>query len=231
MRYFILFLLFAISTSTIAQSRIPAGEILKQINAGKDVSYSGVEIEGDLDLTDLDNRRNKLSTSSWFSGNDLYESTVEGSVTFVNCTFLGNVIAYYHREGKDATYVAHFDDDVAFKNCTFKRASEFKYSEFSGRANFSGSTFNREANFKYAEFSEGPAFANARFNDDANFKYAEFPRGTSFQRATFSQLANFKYSKFRTPLNIEGVAFKGSEDFKYTKVDGGSFTKYLLENK
>lgn len=231
MRAFTLLLFVALTMSSVAQSRIQAGEILKQINAGRDVTYNNVEIEGDLDLTNLDNRRNKNSVSTWFGSNDYFESTVEGSVSFVNCTFMGNVIAYYHKEEKDATYVAHFERDAVFKNCTFKRASEFKYSEFSGKADFSGSTFQRDANFKYAEFSEGPSFANAKFEDDADFKYAEFPRGTSFQKATFSGLANFKYSKFSTPLNISGIAFKGSEDFKYTKVDGRSFTSYLLENR
>lgn len=220
-----------ISISSFAQSRIQASEILKKINAGRDVSYSGVEIEGDLDLTDLDNRRNNKS-SNWFGvGNDYFESTAEGSLTFVNCTFLGNVVAYYHLEGRNATYVTHFYRDVIFKNCNFKRSSEFKYSEFSGKADFSGTTFSRNANFKYAEFSDGPMFTNVKFNDEADFKYAEFPRGTSFQRATFYGLANFKYSKFRTPLAIDGIAFKGSEDFKYTKVDGKSFTTFLMENR
>jgi hypothetical protein len=228
----IAFLMLFIVFTSVAQTRISASEILRQINEGKNVSYNNVDIDGDLDLTDLKNRRNSRSSFNWFgSNNDYYESTVEGSISFVNCTFLGDVIAYYHHEGKNDTYVAHFDKDVVFKNCTFKRASEFKYSEFSGKADFSGSTFNRDANFKYAEFSEGPAFANTRFEEEANFKYAEFPRNTSFQQATFYGLANFKYSKFRTPLNINSIAFKGSEDFKYTKVDGRSFTSYLLENR
>lgn len=226
-------LLFAtlVAFASAAQKRIQTSEILKQINAGRDVTYSNVEIEGDLDLTDLDNRRSKR-TSNWYSyDNDYYESMVEGSVSFIGCTFLGEVLAYYHVEKRNATYVAHFDKDVSFKDCTFKRASEFKYSEFGGKADFSGVTFSRNANFKYAEFSDGPSFANAKFEDDADFKYAEFPRGTSFQRATFYGLANFKYSKFRTPLSIDGIAFRGSEDFKYTKVDGRSFTSYLLENR
>jgi len=44
-------------------------------------------------------------------------------------------------------------------------------------------------------------------------------------------MADFKYSKFRTPINIESIAFKGGENFKYTKIDGRSFTSYLLENR
>jgi len=230
-RSIILFLgLIVAAITTVAQSKIKASDIIKQINTGKAVEYSNVEIEGDLDLTNLENRMERASTS-WFgfgNSNEMYESTVEVPVKFTGCTFLGDVLAYYHLERNNETYVAHFEKDVVFTNCTFKNASEFKYSEFHGIATFTGCTFNEEANFKYAEFSNGPLFSNVKFESGANFKYTEFPRETSFEKATFHGLANFKYSKFRSPLNIESVAFKGSEDFKYTKIDGRDFTSYLL---
>lgn len=227
-RPIILLLFFAVATTTLAQNKIKASDIIKQINAGKSVEYSKVEIEGDLDLTDLENRRVKRS-SGWFNGNgDEFESSVEVSLKFTDCTFLGDVLAYYHIERSNETYVAHFEKDVVFRNCIFKIASEFKYSEFNGIASFEGSMFNEPANFKYAEFSNGPNFARVKFEDGADFKYTEFPRETSFEKATFRGLANFKYTKFRSPLNMEGVAFRGNEDFKYTKIDGRDFTSYLL---
>jgi uncharacterized protein YjbI with pentapeptide repeats len=220
----IFFCLIAIA-ATVAQTGIKASDIIKQINEGRAVAYSNVEIEGDLDLTDLENRRPEHGRFN----NDKYESTVEVSLNFTNCTFLGNVLAYYNIERRNETYVAHFEKDVVFSNCTFKNASEFKYSEFNGAATFAGCTFNEEANFKYAEFSSGPSFSSAKFESGANFKYTEFPRETSFEKATFRGLANFKYSKFRSPLKMEGVAFNGSEDFKYTRIDGRDFTSYLLD--
>jgi uncharacterized protein YjbI with pentapeptide repeats len=231
MKHILTLILCLVATAaTVAQTRIKAGDIIKQINEGRSVAYSNVEIEGDLDLTDLENRRLERSSTSWFNDDGgTYESTVEVSVNFTNCTFLGSVLAYYHVERKNETYVAHFEKDAVFRNCVFKNASEFKYSEFNGAATFTGCTFNEEANFKYAEFSSGPSFSNARFDSGANFKYTEFPRETSFEKATFRGLANFKYSKFRSPLKMDGVAFNGSEDFKYTRIDGRDFTSYLLD--
>ncbi len=218
--------------SAFAQQTIKAQDIIREINDGHPVTYKNVTIEGYLDFTDLKNRRKTQSSFELFgNSNDQYESTVEGSITFVNCIFTDDVIAYYHVESDNDTFIAHFEEEVIFQNCTFKRKSEFKYSEFEEKANFSGSVFNREANFKYAEFSDAPNFDNANFRDDANFKYAEFPQGANFESATFQQLANFKYAKFRTPLNIKNVAFHGEEDFKYTRVNGQSFTAYLLDNR
>lgn len=226
----VLFLLLVATTVAPAQTRVKASEILRQINAGEAVTYTNVEIEGDLDLTDLKNSRPEgASGLFYFGGTQTFESTVKVPLTFTQCTFLGEVLAYYHVDRRNETYVAHFDRDVTFANCTFRKASEFKYSEFNGNVSFEGSTFHHAANFKYAEFSEGPSFRLARFEEGADFKYAEFPRETSFEKAVFSGRTDFKYTKFRSPLNMNGVAFRGSEDFKYTKIDGRSFTAYLLD--
>ncbi len=251
----VLFSFSIVATVSFAQQRVDADEVIRQINQGQSVSYENVEIAGDLDLTNLDNRERTESSDSWlgFGSNDTYESIVEASISFINCTFLGDVIAYYHDDRKDDTFIAHFEDDAVFRKCTFREGSEFKYSEFSEETDFSGSVFEEEANFKYSEFSEPPSFAQSVFeesanfkyaefpeetnftavvfDDEANFKYAEFPRGASFDEAVFNDLANFKYAKFRTPLNMQNVSFNGDEDFKYTKVNGRSFTSYLLNNR
>lgn len=233
MKYIFTMLVVLSAAASQAQTRIKASEIIAQINAGKAVEYANVEIEGELDLTNLQNRRQKHSTDSWFGFNNsqTFESEVEVTLTFTNCTFLGDVLAYYHIERHHETYIAHFERDVVFRNCRFERDSEFKYSEFNGNVNFEGSTFTHEANFKYAEFSSGPKFASVLFDGGADFKYTEFPRETSFEKATFHGLANFKYTKFRSPLNMNATAFRGREDFKYTKIDGRSFTTYLLDRE
>lgn len=230
----VLFTLLSIAAlgNVYGQTTVRANDILKQLDDGQAVVYKNAQIEGELDFTNLRNRRHADSSFDFFGkGNDTYESTVEKSVIFVNCTFLDDVLAYYHVERDNDTFIAHFEEDVVFQNCTFKRKSEFKYSEFGEKVDFSGTAFNREANFKYAEFSDAPVFTKAQFKDDANFKYAEFPQGVSFEGAIFKQLANFKYTKFSTPLNIKNVSFEGEEDFKYTRVDGHSFTSYLLNNR
>lgn len=227
----LVFLLLAIPAAFCqAQTRVKASDLVAQINAGKPVEYDNAIIEGELDLTNLENRRVERSSSSWFGfrDNELFESRVEVPLKFTNCTFEDDVLAYYHLEHRNETYVAHFEKDAVFSHCVFKRASEFKYSEFNQAAIFEGSNFRREANFKYSEFTDGPSFAGANFERGADFKYTEFPRETSFEKATFEGLANFKYTKFRSPLNMNGVSFRGEEDFKYTKIDGQSFTSYLL---
>src|SRR6188474_2100250 len=93
----ILTILFClIVAATFAQTKIKASEIIKQINEGRAVAYNNVEIEGDLDLTDLENRRPEHSNRRINDDEGTYQSTVEVSLNFTNCTFLGDVLAYYN---------------------------------------------------------------------------------------------------------------------------------------
>lgn len=171
-----LFFIAAAVTLTVAQSPVNATDIIDQINRGETVQYNNVEIEGVLDLTNLDNRRKTESSGGWFgigNSNDTYESHVEVSLSFTNCTFRDDVLAYYHDEGEEDTFIAHFDENVRFTGCTFEQASEFKYTEFSEEADFEKAIFQEDANFKYSKFEAPLNLNNVSFNGSEDFKYTE----------------------------------------------------------
>jgi uncharacterized protein YjbI with pentapeptide repeats len=242
-----------LSISIMAQSRVDAKDVLKSIDEGKAVSYRGAEIVGDLDLTmiqdkeaDKNNRRSRHSTNTfWYH--------VRSPLNFVDCTFKGDVIAYFHDERENETHNAVFHDDVSFEGCEFQGQSAFKYSKFYQGADFTNTTYHKEALFKYTEFSTDVSFADSTFFNDANFKYTKFPRkadfsnvefqdaavfkytkfpyGVSFKNSVFQGDADFKYTKFYEPFDFEGTEFEDSVDFKYTKLEGKSFTRYLLQHR
>ncbi len=249
----IILVFMLLSLSAFAQSRINAKDILKSIDEGKTVSYRGVEIVGDLDLTsiqdkvpDKDNKRSRNSTKVfWYH--------VRSPLIFVDCTFKENVIAYFHDDTKNETHNAVFHGDVSFRGCEFQGESAFKYSKFYEGADFTNATYRKEALFKYTEFSSEVSFADSIFANDANFKYTKFPKkvdfgkvefhdlanfkytnfplGVSFKNAVFQGHSDFKYAKFYEPFEFEGTEFEDSADFKYTKLEDKSFTLYLLKNK
>lgn len=242
-----------VAVSAFAQSRVNAKDILKDIDSGKAINIRGAEIVGDLDLTsiqdkepDKDNKRSRHNTQVfWYH--------VRTPLSFVDCTFRDDVIAYYHDEDKNETHNAVFHADVSFQGCAFQGISAFKYSKFHEGADFTKTSYHKEALFKYTKFSTGVSFAgsqfihdanfkytefpgkvdfaNVKFHDLANFKYTKFPKGVSFRNAIFQGDSIFKYTKFYEPFDFEGTEFEDSVDFKYTKLEGKSFTKYLLEHK
>ena len=210
-----------------AQRTVDAKEILAKINRKEVVSYQNTTITGDLDLTELANK--KRVTKNLWAENEAYESTVEIPVTFRNCTFRGNFLAYKNvktegrfLDGSGITFATHFTEPVTFENCTFEKASEFKYSDFNQRASFIGTGFREEANFKYAKFRALADFTDARFTNTGNFKYTSFKEAIAFRKARFDQYADFKYTKFDEGVNFNNTRFDGTADFKYTHLPRNS---------
>jgi uncharacterized protein YjbI with pentapeptide repeats len=249
--------LLLIPSLTFAKSQVKASQIIDQINAGKAVQYKDAEIVGDLDFTsikdvtlDEKSKRNRI----WSKGSTLtYWCHVRPPVSFINCVFKGDVLAYIHDEDENETYNAIFYKDVDFQGCDFQGKSAFKYVEFRSDANFKNTQYHKEALFKYTEFSTDVSFSNSHFHGDANFKYTKFPEPVYFDKTTFRHLANFKYAKFPEgvtfedtqfkgdadfkytkfyePVNFDGVVFGDDVDFKYTKIEGKSFVTYLIKKK
>ncbi len=209
---------------TWAQSKVNASEIIAKINRGEAVSYKNAEIAGDLDLTKLQNMKQKEQKGDSYSTKE-YISTVTVPLTFINCTFKGDVLGYYNPDNggkiinsKNEVYNTDFNQEVRFESCVFEEASAFKYSEFKDGVSFVGSKFTEEALFKYCKFDKEVNFSKARFNSDANFKYVTFPVDVSFANAFFGGEADFKYAKFNKGVNFQKAVFDGTANFKYVKI-------------
>ena len=247
-----LLLTFVTLTCALAQTSVDAREIIAKINRNEPVSYQNVTIRGDLDLTDLANRR-EIREGNWGDSRQ-FLSVVEVPLSFRNCTFTGKFLAY-HTDKQDGhkilsrnntVYNADFTESVTIENCRFEDDAAFKYSNFNQRAvftentfreealfkyakfqngaDFNGSTFRGYADFKYTKFSETSFFRNVAFERSADFKYTKFDERVDFSQARFSNNADFKYTKFPRGTNFDNTRFTGSTDFKYTTLDGRKFS-------
>lgn len=216
-----------------AQESVRAYDIMQDIKDGKDVKYTNVTIVGELDFTNRNEKYPDLPSRSkwWNKGSNEVKESVDVSILFINCTFDDDVIAYIHEERSGYTFTADFEEDVVFRNCSFEQNAMFKYSNFDEGADFSRSKFQRKSTFKYAEFDNKANFANAYFENDATFKYAAFDEGASFQNAIFEESLNIKYMEAKGDFDIAGMDVQDDIDAKYTKINGKSFTNYLLESR
>lgn len=255
----IAFSLFLISTVAFSQKKIEASTILKDIKSGKSISIKNATIVGVLDFTFMDEaieklpRKKKNSWFNWNSGNSTNEvkKIIETKISFINCTFRDDVLAYIPDEDSGYTFTASFEDIAIFKDCKFERKAMFKYSRFERNSDFSGSSFDDDSTFKYAKFDKDISFSNTVFDEIATFKYAKFNNNVSFSNATFKDSAIFKYTNFSEGVSFKNANFeedlnikymKVSGDFnvsnmkvaydidsKYTKINGKSFSKYLID--
>lgn len=246
-----------VSFTAFAQKRINAKDIIKDIKAGKNVEISNATIEGMLDFTYMEEKLKDLPKRKkrwWNNGesNDV-KNKIETKVSFTNCTFKDDVLAYIpDSDDSGYTFTADFEDDAIFENCTFERKAMFKYSDFESNASFENTKFKDDSTFKYAKFKRSASFENTVFENEATFKYAQFRNFISFENSTFQESATFKYAKFSDGVSLKNVQFeenlnikytsvKGKFnisgmkvaydiDSKYTTINGRSFSKYLLDN-
>jgi hypothetical protein len=251
--------LFLVSSFTFAQKTIEASDIMKHIKAGKSISYKNATVVGVLDFTYMDEAIKKLPNkkkNSWWNDNSSDNSIkklIDVKVSFTNCTFQNDVLAYIPDEDSGYTFVASFENITIFKDCKFEGKAMFKYSRFERNSDFSGSYFNEDSTFKYAKFDKNISFENTTFDEIATFKYAKFSKNVSFSNSVFKDSVTFKYTQFSEGVSFKNTHFKEdlnikymkvSGDFnisnmkvaydidsKYTKINGKSFSKYLINKK
>lgn len=248
------------TTFTFSQKQIEASNIMKTIKEGKSISYQNATIVGVLDFTFMEEAMEKLPAkrkkNSWWntgSSSNEIKKLIAVKITFIDCTFKDDVLAYIPDEDSGYTFTASFEDNVIFKDCNFERKAMFKYSRFEQNSDFSGTTFNDDSTFKYAKFDKNISFENTKFIEIATFKYAKFSQKGSFKEAIFKDTATFKYAKFNEGVSFKNANFKedlnikymkvsgdfnitnmkvGYEiDAKYTKINGHSFNKNLVSTK
>ena len=247
-----------ISFVSYSQKTVNAEDIIRDIKNGKDISISNATIEGTLDFTDMEEKLKDLPKRKkkwWINGGDnMVKNRIEVNISFINCTFKDDVLAYYpDSEDSGYTFIASFYENAIFKDCTFERKAMFKYSAFDKKSSFENTKFQDDSTFKYAKFKNEISFANTNFENEATFKYAEFRTFISFENSIFEESATFKYSKFKDGVSFKKVHFKedlnikytevigefiisGMKvdydiDSKYTKINGSGFNKYLLKNQ
>lgn len=224
MRLFLLLLLVCGAYTLSAQKTMEGSEIIAMLDAGKDVTINNTTITGNMDFTRVADRERENKSGDQRS----YRCHVRNSVTFINCTFNGKVLGYRNtnKNGSwskdDKIFNTDFHRDFVFKDCTFKKAVNFKYTRFYNASNFNGANFEEAIGFKYTKFDEVANFASAVFGDQATFKYTSFPDGANFSGAKFKDNATFKYVKFEEGVNLSNADFVGVADFKYTKFEGDS---------
>ena len=230
----ILFVFSLFFSAALTAQTVKASDIIKDIKSGKNVSYENVTITGILDMTPMEEKLPELPKKRrWYNngGSNSFDTKIEGTVLFTNCVFEDDVYAYIHDEDSGYTFVADFENDVKFANCTFKGQALFKYSDFSESADFRGSKFYERSTFKYAKFSENVSFANTEFKEDAVFKYSHFRDGVSFNNAKFQDDLDIKYTKVSGEFDITNMTVADNIDSKYTKINGKGFNKYLLDSR
>ncbi|SNR15637.1 pentapeptide repeat-containing protein [Tenacibaculum jejuense] len=233
MRTITTLVLLFVSSIIVAQKTINATEILKKISKEENITISNATVVGILDLTFMDKALPNLpKRKKWWSngGSNTVPKQILSSISFVNCVFEDDVLAYIPHEDSGYTFIANFEDDVTFRDCTFEGKAMFKYSDFEGNTDFSGTKFLEDTTFKYAEFEKAISFKNTNFDEPATFKRAKFREFVSFANSIFQEEATFKYTEFKGGVSFNNVKFEEDLNIKYMEVSGDFDVKNMIVN-
>jgi hypothetical protein len=197
----------SVTSSVIVSSQgktlIDAWLILDRINKGEDILYENIIVDGDLDLTTI----NDCIINSRGEKRCYINSHIE----FRHSLFYGELIAGY-QDGDGKTVKVMFQRDAIFIDNKMSFYTTFTYAHFTG-----------ESLFYDNQFKEGADFSYCKFNCDADFFNTQFTGEVSFFRSRIIGDAIFNQTIFNADANLSEILLNGEADFSFSQFDGEAY--------
>ncbi|MFC1716975.1 potassium channel family protein [Candidatus Poribacteria bacterium] len=158
-------------------TKVSADEILNAIAEGRDVDVRYAEIDGEMNMREVD---------SQFEGEENGTPIVGGNIAICHSRITGNI--YFSG--------LIFTKSADFRGSSFESAASFSNSVFSGMASFSGCVFSKDTLFIESVFKQVACFTGSIFSEKVNFTASVFGRKTDFGLCSFERGAYFGESSF-----------------------------------
>ena len=200
------YLIFILLTTTCASTGISgsSGSYEELLRLGKDIYFENTTFDEAIDLTEI-LKANKINNAA-------SQLTINSSITFINCTFEGEVTAFAKNED-GSVILSLFKSNLSFVNCSFEESVSFRASNILGRVNFSNSFFYETVSFEECTFFQNASFSNCDFHKEARFQNAFFMQKVNFMRANFDETVFFQGATFNSEAQFSVAKFIGYADF------------------
>lgn len=230
---------------------INSAEILSKIEAGEDVNYDNVVVEGDLIFGQAIKQPGKAVTSSIDITNSEIQGKVDGinitfgkSVNFERSKFLGP--ANFERACFNDRLIFDYADldNSSFRKVQFNNSADFFETQFIGPTDFSRTVYRGdEANFKRTQFKDyvtfwassfdtkSSDFEQSKFYKFAIFLSTEFGGDANFGSAQFKDVTDFRFANFSRYTNFLGARFDKEIDLTGIKFTNLQLTWESLNGK
>ena len=165
---------------------VKADEVLEAIAEGRDVHIEYADIQGSLDIREVEARldRNDDDMPRIMSDARISNSTIHGNVHFSRAFFSGNAV---------------------FGGTSFTGYADFSGATISGYAYFGGATFTGNAHFGGACFNGNAGFGGASFKGNADFTRVSLSKDTDFGNVLMARPANFIGIHFHENTVLAGL--------------------------
>lgn len=141
-----------------AQTTISAGALLAQIERGESVNLEGAIITGDLDFTQLNNKKKGGSYGIRNGAVREYIAQVTAPITLTNCTLQGRIRT--RSEEQDGRvrreYFTAFRAPLILENCRLQGDAAFESLTFDEQLTIRNCTFQENLTFEKIHFTTPP---------------------------------------------------------------------------
>jgi len=206
-------LLTTCASSNIIKEKLSFEDL---IISGQDVFIKDQTFNNDIDFTQFE--KNLISES-------VYQVRIVSSVTFLNCTFNGKVIAYKKNEDKTSTLTS-FQSNLSFIGCVFNEEVSFRASSVLGRTDFTKASFSKTSSFEECTFFQNAYFRGSTYHEELRFQNAVFIQKANFLNAEFDVTASFQHTIFHAEAQFSSTRFMGYTDFSSITSHGNFYANY-----
>ncbi|MDY0076984.1 MAG: hypothetical protein RBR87_06875 [Bacteroidales bacterium] len=194
-----------------------SSQLIKTIKKGKAILIKDMIITDDLDFTRV--AKHEIFSSS------LETASIDVSVTFLNCIFMGKVTANGVKSERQVR--VHFGRNLSFEACDFRQEVNFDNIIVDGEVNFTGAIFNEQARFNNVHFKG----KNNWFTAITSEKYFSMQEALihgafDFFKAIANAKLSFQSSDFGGVARFSDLECVGSCDFSLVRFRADALFTY-----
>ncbi|MFH1119178.1 MAG: pentapeptide repeat-containing protein [Bacteroidota bacterium] len=216
----LLFILIATALSTnCASTHLDKSRdsLENQLRTGVDVFIENKTFREVIDFTGI------LLSNPVSEG--MQQARFTSSITFKNCVFENDVLAYSKNDNGQKTF-SFFQSNLSFIGCSFKDTVNFRASSIMGRTVFTSSFFEKAAIFEECTFFQNTHFNQCVFHGELRFQNTFFMQRANFMDAAFDGNASFQGSTFHSTAQFSNTKFYGYSDFSLINWNETCFFNY-----
>lgn len=179
---------FISSCSHAEQREIKSSDFMKDLKKGKSITVVNKIILDDVNFS---------STENYQIVGTQIQNVIEGNVCFLNCIFMGDVMAGSVYEKLPVS--TRFNNNLVFTNCDFR-----------GNVSFDNAVVMGTVNFNKAKFLKPTSFINLMaWAKDSYFSEIEAESHVVFDYASFAGNFYCMDGKFKEIFSLQNVSING----------------------
>lgn len=191
------------------QAPTKAQALLEKIDRGQPLKLKNAQITGDLDFTQLRDKRAGGSYGGRVGRVKEFYTQVNVPLVFENCEFTGSIVTFREERKRLLLkeYFVRIQSPITFKNCTFRKPVTFERLLFSKLVIIQDCVFEEPLRFEKMKFKDSPIINGNRYKKGIKNRKTNWTGKSLIQTTTQSKKERSKSSSGLS-VTLKNPSFK-----------------------